>query len=93
MIALYLPRAYAKCLQFLLQADFILIANREDMILHSDWNQALLNALAECFVKAVERFNHRYAKPLRYCWLGFLRDVPVPISTISLILASSSSWH
>jgi hypothetical protein len=40
----------------LIQADFLLNAARED-ILTNDWNQALLNALAECFHVAVKEIQ------------------------------------
>jgi hypothetical protein len=87
--------------RFLLQADFVLIANREAIqapvtsvennnastdasagestgwLINHEWNWRLLEALADCFVEAVSRFNHPDAQALRYTWLGFLRDVPM----------------
>ena len=62
--------------QFLLQADFILIANREDIEESNQWNERLLKGLADCFIQAVIRFNSAEALVLRYTWLGFLRHVP-----------------
>lgn len=87
--------------RFLLQADFVLIANREDIqapcarvddndasreasiatlpewLTINAWNWRLLEALADCFVEAVCRFNHSDAQALKYTWLGFLQDVPM----------------
>jgi hypothetical protein len=62
-------------LQFLLQADFILIANREDIENSNDWNERLLEGLAQCFLKAVARFNSPAASILRYTWLGFIQGI------------------
>lgn len=62
--------------RFLMQADFILIANREDLEIFNDWNEHLLWALAQCFCKAVGRFNAPGAEEVRYAWPGFLRDLP-----------------
>jgi hypothetical protein len=62
--------------QFLLQADFILIANREDIEKSNQWNERLLKGLADCFIQAVIRFNSAEALVLRYTWLGFLQHVP-----------------
>ena len=62
--------------QFLLQADFILIANREDIEKSNQWNERLLKGLADCFVQAVTRFNSAEALLLRYTWLGFLQNIP-----------------
>lgn len=63
-------------MKFLLQADFILPANREDIEDGNDWNTALLDALAFCFVKAVDRFNMPGAEALQFTWPGFLQDIP-----------------
>lgn len=41
--------------------------------------RGLLEALADCFVEAVSRFNHEDAQTLRYIWLGFLQDVPIVV--------------
>jgi hypothetical protein len=87
--------------RFLLQADFVLIANREDIeaplarvedndanteastaeppewLIVNAWNWRLLEALADCFVNAVIRFNNPDTQALRYTWLGFLHDLPM----------------
>ena len=65
--------------RFLLHADFLLIANREDLEGSNPWNEHLLWALAQCFVKAVQRFNGPEAGIVRYAWPGFLQDLPVPV--------------
>ncbi len=62
--------------QFLLQADFLLIANREDIETSNQWNDCLLTGLAECFLQAVKRFNSAEALVLRHTWLGFLQTMP-----------------
>ena len=64
--------------RFLLHADFLLIANREDLEGTNPWNEHLLWALAQCFVKAVQRFNGPGAEIVRYAWPGFLQDLPAP---------------
>ncbi|KAK4448413.1 hypothetical protein QBC34DRAFT_495382 [Podospora aff. communis PSN243] len=51
-------------LKFSLQGDFILTANRED-VMDSPWNRALLEASAHAFVSAVRYFN---AGRLGYSW-------------------------
>ncbi|KAI9692668.1 MAG: hypothetical protein M1820_009462 [Bogoriella megaspora] len=67
----YLPiRAYG--LPFLLNADFLLSANREDVEQNNDWNGALLNATIDLFVKAVDRFN--VERVARYTWPAFLQS-------------------
>jgi hypothetical protein len=54
---------------FLIQADFLLIASREDIDSSSAWNQALLDAIPSTFLKAIQEFNHGY---LRYTWMRYL---------------------
>ncbi|KAJ3552545.1 hypothetical protein NM688_g4098 [Phlebia brevispora] len=40
---------------FIIQADFLLAANREDILVHSQWNLVLRNGIARSFVSAVLR--------------------------------------
>ena len=58
---------------------------RTRLIKHQ-WNWYLLNALADCFVKAVHRFNDPAAEKLKYEWLGFLRDAPSEVAENSFSL-------
>ncbi|KAH8669611.1 hypothetical protein BGZ60DRAFT_564070 [Tricladium varicosporioides] len=52
-------------LQFLLQSDFLLTANRQDIDASSSWNRAICNAFVGAFIKTVEYLN---STPLRYVW-------------------------
>ena len=59
---------------FLIQADFITQANREDVV-HSPRNQALLEGSAKTFAQAVGMFC---AHPnLRYKWMRYLPDANI----------------
>jgi len=53
-----------------IQADFILTANREDIELDSDWNAVLLKELPSAVLAAVSRFNA--SKHHRYTWLRYV---------------------
>jgi hypothetical protein len=55
--------------QFLIQADFLLIASREDVDNSSKWNQVLRDTFADAFLESVRWFN---SGPLRYTWPRFL---------------------
>ncbi len=55
--------------KFLIQADFITQANREDVV-HSKRNQAVLKGVAEAFADAVVMFCKRPS--LRYQWMRYL---------------------
>jgi hypothetical protein len=55
--------------QFLIQADFVLAASREDVEQSSKWNCELRDAIPDVFVAAVDRFN---SSSLRYSWLLYL---------------------
>ncbi|KAF2852960.1 hypothetical protein T440DRAFT_466522 [Plenodomus tracheiphilus IPT5] len=57
--------------KFLIQADFLLIASREDINVSSAWNRYLLAAIPEAFLKAVHTFNKG---ELRYQWTRYLPD-------------------
>jgi hypothetical protein len=61
--------AYTDALQFLLQADFLLIASREDVDDSSEWNRALRDSFVDALVEAARWFNTR---PLKYTWSRFL---------------------
>ena len=57
--------------KFLIQADFITQANREDVV-HSKRNQAVLKGVAKAFADAVVVFCKRPS--LRYQWMKYLPD-------------------
>ncbi|KAG0645662.1 hypothetical protein D0Z07_8708 [Hyphodiscus hymeniophilus] len=57
-------------LQFLIQADFLLIASREDIDDSSQWNHALRSALSDAFVDTMRNFNND--EKLRYLWPRYL---------------------
>jgi hypothetical protein len=60
-------------LQFLLQADFLLIASREDIDSSSAWNQRLLSVVPEAFVSGV---GELIKGDLRYTWMRYLPERP-----------------
>jgi hypothetical protein len=53
----------------LLQADFLVIASREDIDSSSPWNHALLRQIPQAFLGAIKVFN---GGELRYLWLSYL---------------------
>ena len=55
--------------QFLLQADFILTANRESISRNNAWNSSLLEGALDLFVSTVRQF-HRTGV-CKYCWPSF----------------------
>lgn len=55
--------------QFLIQADFVLAASREDVEQSSKWNCELRDAIPDVFVAALDHFN---GSSLRYSWLLYL---------------------
>jgi hypothetical protein len=57
-------------LPFMIQADFVLVANRED-INSAKWNRALLSAAADVFPRAIEALVKAHTS-LRYTWIRFL---------------------
>jgi hypothetical protein len=60
----------------LIQADFLLIASREDIDSSSQWNQELLRNIPNAFRQAVTDFN---SGDLRYTWIKFLQKrSPLP---------------
>ncbi|CZR67410.1 uncharacterized protein PAC_17309 [Phialocephala subalpina] len=55
---------------FLLQADFLLEASRQEVIVDSAWNNTIIDSIAEAFCNAMVRFC---ANPsLRFHWMRFL---------------------
>ncbi|KAF2177739.1 hypothetical protein K469DRAFT_676716 [Zopfia rhizophila CBS 207.26] len=59
--------------KFLLQADFILIASREDIDSSSRWNNNLLSLIPSVFHGAIREFNKG---DFRYSWLPYLPARP-----------------
>ncbi|KAH6668745.1 hypothetical protein B0J14DRAFT_518033 [Halenospora varia] len=65
---------------YLIQADFLLLANRESVDLTTKWNDKVLQGVYRAFVRnAVPRFNQvrdcaLEGKSLRYTWPLFLKD-------------------
>jgi hypothetical protein len=56
--------------QFLIQADFVTQANRQDIVTTSARNQGLANGIAEAFIKAVLQFCEH--DKLQYQWMRYL---------------------
>ncbi len=61
--------------KFLIQADFVTQANREDVV-HSRRNQAVLKGVAKAFADAVVVFCKRSS--LRYQWMRYLPEDFIP---------------
>ncbi|CAG8949949.1 hypothetical protein HYFRA_00004280 [Hymenoscyphus fraxineus] len=55
---------------FLLQADFLVQANREEVIVDSRWNQEIVNQLSQIFCNAMAEFSVNAI--LRFRWMRFL---------------------
>ncbi|KAF2178732.1 hypothetical protein K469DRAFT_642268 [Zopfia rhizophila CBS 207.26] len=55
--------------RFLLQADFLLTANREGIDNSSSWNCTLRDATVQAFLESVD---HIIAGPLKYHWLQYI---------------------
>ena len=58
--------------QFIIQADFLTSASREDVLAHKDWNRALRGSVIDAFLLAVERFADH--PTLRNVWFRYLPD-------------------
>ena len=56
--------------QFIVQADFITSASREDVLTQKEWNKALLRSVVDAFLLAVERFADH--PTLRDVWFRYL---------------------
>jgi hypothetical protein len=61
---------FANIPKFIIQADFVLAANRE-AVPDTDWNQALRLGVAATFARAVLSFV-AYDEPLRFHWMHYL---------------------
>ncbi|KAM0495547.1 hypothetical protein ACHAQF_009195 [Verticillium nonalfalfae] len=60
---------------FIVQADFLLVANRQALQHALPWNQRILEAIPDAFVQAVHHFNHpgaTHGYSLKYEWPLFL---------------------
>lgn len=65
-------RAETNSLQFVLQGDFALSANREDIIQENEWNNRILSVAVDLFVQSVQLFNDRDF--LKYTWPRYLQS-------------------
>ncbi|KAF2970825.1 hypothetical protein GQX73_g2789 [Xylaria multiplex] len=59
--------------KFLLHADFLLTANRQDIATPSNWNNVVVDCVEDAFMKAVHLLND---STLRYKWPRYL---PIPL--------------
>lgn len=67
---------------FLLQADFLLSTNREDILVDSPWNQTLASAVSDAFVNAVVGMSgFPKGNILRYAWISYLPST-TPLSPL-----------
>ena len=65
----YLPiREYG--FKFIIQADFILLVTREDIMNDNKWNEWLRNSISEVFIEAVREFKND--KNLKYGFFNYL---------------------
>ncbi|CAK7234961.1 hypothetical protein SEUCBS140593_009123 [Sporothrix eucalyptigena] len=63
--------------KFLIHADFVTQANREDIVVTSDRNHGLARGIAEAFITAVSQFSTHTT--LQYQWMRYLpRDSDYP---------------
>ena len=69
-------RQFTNIEQFLIHADFLLVANRESVEVDNWWNQALKRGIVSAFLGAVRRFNSPTSAskphPLRSTWPLYL---------------------
>lgn len=56
-------------IQFLIQADFLLVASREDIDQSAEWNESFRNGISTCFLDSVRDFNQ---SGLAYTWVRYL---------------------
>lgn len=66
--------------QFILQADFILAASREDVEQDNPWNNTLVAAARDCFIHCVNIFNQ--SGTLQYTWPKYLQSQPRAQDTV-----------
>jgi hypothetical protein len=57
---------------FLIQADFVTDANRQDVVQDSPRNARLIDPVADAFIKAISQFCEHHN--LRYTWMRYLPD-------------------
>ncbi|TVY15155.1 hypothetical protein LARI1_G006424 [Lachnellula arida] len=55
---------------FLLEADILVQANREEVVVDSDWNKEILNRICRVFCNAMDDFSTTLS--LRFRWMRFL---------------------
>lgn len=59
----------------MIQSDFIVLANRQDII-ENEWNQALLNGVAQTFIDAVLQFCQH--PTLQFQWMRYMPSTDIP---------------
>ncbi|KAI0544642.1 hypothetical protein F4679DRAFT_589289 [Xylaria curta] len=64
--------------KFLLNADFLLTANRQDIATTSNWNKAIVKCVEDALIKAIQLLND---STLRYKWPRYLPN-PLTFSNI-----------
>ncbi|RMZ80647.1 hypothetical protein DV738_g2630, partial [Chaetothyriales sp. CBS 135597] len=70
----FLPIERLACMPFLVQGDFILLGNRQQVKQSNPWNEGLLRGVAQGFCEAMKKFISLDGNtPLSYRWLSFLR--------------------
>jgi hypothetical protein len=69
---IYAETSCEKKKKFIIQADFITSASREDILAHNSWNQALRGSVIDAFLLAVERFADH--PTLRNIWFRYLPE-------------------
>jgi hypothetical protein len=69
VIKIHIESIIYEILQFLLQADFLLIASREDVDDSSEWNRALRNSAVDALIEVAKWFN---AGSMKYTWPRYL---------------------
>jgi hypothetical protein len=63
---------------FLIQADFVTDASRQDIVIDSRRNLDLLDGIADTFNKAILQFVEHEQSSLRYQWMRYLPDKKAP---------------
>ena len=90
--------------KFIIQADFLLIVNREDIIKDNEWNKWLRNSITTVFLDAINEF--KVDKKLRYTFYNYLSfdevkdDFFLPVveqiykelQNIECILTETNQW-
>jgi hypothetical protein len=49
--------SFSDAQRFIIQADFLTAANREDILADLPWNKTLRNGIVDAFLKAVKEFQ------------------------------------